>query len=57
MSEFLAVSFTFNLFLLYRYFALHKKLMMLTALLFRISRGEASIKSDQDGVKIEFKQA
>jgi hypothetical protein len=54
MVEALTASVVFNLFLLYRYLVLHRKFYVMAMLLFRISRGEASIKfDDATGLKIK----
>jgi hypothetical protein len=54
MTELLTLSATVNLFLLWRYFNLHAHNRLITNLLYRISRGEAAIRTTDRGVEIEI---
>lgn len=58
MSELLAVSVTFNLFLLYRYLVLHSDFRKTVRVLFYIAEGKLEIKKTKDGWEaVEVKQA
>ena len=53
MAELLTASVVLNLFVIWRFIGLHKRFLMLAKLLFEVSRGTMSIKTDEDGVKIK----
>jgi hypothetical protein len=53
MAELLTASVVLNLFVIWRFIGLHKKFLMLTKLLFEVSRGNMSIKTSDDGVEIK----
>lgn len=57
MVEFLAVSVTLNLYLVYRYLVLHSHFRKTVKLLFLIAEGNLKINKTVDGWEIKEKQA
>lgn len=53
MSELLAVSITFNLFLLYRYLVLHSQFRKTVMMLFHIAQGNLEITKTNDGWEVK----
>jgi hypothetical protein len=53
MVELLTASVVLNLFVIWRFANLFRKYMMISKLLFEVSQGNMTIKSDEGGVEIK----
>jgi len=53
MVELLTVSAVLNLYLIWRFVTLFRKYLMISKLLFEVSKGNMTIKSNEGGVEIK----
>ena len=57
MVELLTVSAVLNLYLIWRFALLYRRLQMTMAILYKVSKGQMSISYDEDGVEIKVKKS